>query len=195
MTLTVSGPRWTRTSRVLWCLEELGLPYDHLEHAPHSAPVKDLNTLGQVPILKDGPLVLTDSVAILQYLTDCAGRLTYHAGTPERARMDARIMFLIAELEVPLWIENRHTYVLPEDLRKPDIFPYLETDFRLAERKFSRLLGDGRFFGGPEFTIADIVATAILGWGDGAHGLRQETARAYLADMQARPAFARATAT
>jgi len=191
MTLTVIGPRWTRTSRVLWCLEELGLDYEHEDHPPHSPPVKALNTLNQVPILKDGDAVLTDSVAILNYLADRAGALTYPSGSVARAIMDARIMFLVAELEVPLWMTNRHSYVLPEDMRKPEIFPVLETDFGLAEKKFTRLLGDADYFGGENFTIADIVATAILEWGDGAVGLTRDSAKTYLERMQARPAFSR----
>ncbi len=192
MTLTVIGPRWTRASRVLWCLEELGLDYDHEDHPPHSPPVKALNTLNQVPILKDGDTVLTDSVAIIAYLADRAEQLTHPVASVERAHMDARIMFLVSELEVPLWMTNRHSYVLPEDMRKPEIFPALETDFRLAEKKFDRLLGDGEFFAGPSFTIADILATAILGWGDSAIGLTRDPVKAYLERMQARPAFARA---
>ncbi len=191
MTLTVVGPRWTRASRVIWCLEELGLDYEHEDHPPHSPPVKALNTLNQVPILKDGEAVLTDSVAILHYLADRAGKLTYPVGSVERAKMDARIMFLIAELEVPLWMTNRHSYVLPEDMRKPEIFPVLETDFRLAEKKFVRLLGEAKYFGGDTFTIADIIATAILGWGDSAVGLTREAAKSYLERMRERPAFER----
>ncbi|MEM9970477.1 MAG: glutathione S-transferase family protein [Pseudomonadota bacterium] len=194
MTLTVIGPRWTRTSRVLWCLEELSREYEHQEHPPHSPPVKALNTLNQVPILKDGETVLTDSVAILHHLADRAGRLTYPAGSIERARMEARVNFVITELEVPLWMRNRHTYVLPEEMRRPDIFGALDVDFRLAEKKFDRLLGEAEFFGGEDFTIADIIATAVLGWGDGQLGLTREPVRAYLARMQARPAFAAAKA-
>ena len=192
MTVTVIGPKWTRTGRVLWCLEELGVPYVHEDHPPHSPPVKALNPLYQVPILTDGDLVLTDSVAILHYLADRAGQLTFGAGTAERARMDARIMFLMTELEVPLWMGNRHTYVLPEEMRRPAIFPVLETDFRLAEKKFARLLGDAEHFAGDAFTIADIIATAILAWGDSAHGLTHDQVKAYVERMQTRPAYIRA---
>lgn len=192
MTLTVIGPRWTRTSRVLWCLEELGLAYEHQDHPPHSPPVRALNPLNQVPILRNGDDVLTDSVAILQHLADGAGRLTAAPGTVARAKLTARITFLVAELEAPLWMRNRHSYVLPEDMRHPEIFPILDVDFHLAEKKFVRLLGDAEVFGGEGFTIADIIAASILGWADSTVGLTRDPAKAYLARMQARPAFARA---
>jgi glutathione S-transferase len=190
MTLTVIGPVATRTFRVLWCLEELGLTYEHQVERPHSEAVNALNPLKQVPILKDGDAVLTDSTAILYYLSDRAGGLTWPAGTPDRARMDARIMFLLTELEAPLWMTSRHSYVLPETMRHPEIFPVLETDLRIAERKFARLLGTAPFFGGNAFSIADIIAAHCLNWATNTvHGLKDPAALAYLARTKERPAW------
>lgn len=192
MTLTVIGPVQSRTSRVLWCLEELGLAYEHLPERPHSEPVNALNPLRQVPILRDGEEVLTDSVAIMHYLCDREGRLTYPSGSVARARMEARINFLLTELEAPLWMMSRHSFVLPEDMRRPEIFPVLETDFRMAEKKFLRLLGDAEFFGGPDFSIADIVAAHVLNWaGNMPWGIGLDAARAFRDRMIARPAWAR----
>jgi glutathione S-transferase len=115
MTLTVVGPTATRTSRVLWCLEELGLSYDHQIARPHSPEINALNPLKQVPVLKDGDAVLTDSTAILYHLSDRENRLTHSPGSHARAKMDARIAFLLTELEAPLWMRSRHSYVLPKD--------------------------------------------------------------------------------
>lgn len=189
MTLTVVGPLATRTSRVLWCLEELGLPYEHQIARPHSPEINALNPLKQVPVLKDGNMVLTDSTAILHYLSDRENRLTFTPGTHARAFMDARIAFLLTELEVPLWMRSRHSYVLPEDMRHPEIFPLLAADFMLANKKFDHLLGDAEFFGGDAFSIADIIATHCLFWAGDFHELT-DNARMYLERMRARPAWA-----
>ena len=70
MTLTVTGPVRSRTFRVLWLLEELGLDYEHRIEMPHSEAVNALNPLRQVPVLQDGDTVLTVSLAILNYLAD-----------------------------------------------------------------------------------------------------------------------------
>ena len=118
MTLTVVGPVPTRTSRVLWCCEELGLDYTHQVAWPHSEEVNALNPLRQVPVLLDKDTILTDSAAILHYLSDRDGRLTHPPGTTARAVLDARINFLITELEAPLWMQSRHSYVLPENMRQ-----------------------------------------------------------------------------
>jgi glutathione S-transferase len=189
MTLTVVGPTATRTSRVLWCCEELGLDYTHQIARPHSDEVNALNTLKQVPVLLDGEDILTDSTAILYYLTDGDGRLTYPAGSKARAKLDARVIFLITEVEAPLWMQSRHTYVLPKDMRHPEIFPALATDFKLANKKFDQLLDEAEFFGGDTFTIADIIATHCLFWAGDFHEI-SEKAKDYLSRMRARPGWA-----
>lgn len=189
MTLTVIGPVATRTSRILWCLEELGLPYDHQIARPHSPEINALNPLKQVPVLKDGNAILTDSTAILYHLSDRERRLTYTPGTHARAHMDARIAFLLTELEVPLWMRSRHSYVLPKDMRNPEIFPLLDTDFTLANAKFDTLLGEAEFFGGNTFTITDIIATHCLFWATDSQTI-SDTSQSYLARMNARPGWA-----
>lgn len=188
--LSVIGQTQSRTFRVLWCLEELGLPYEQLPERPHSKLVKSLNPLGQVPILKDGDKVMTDSLAILYHLSDRAGKLTYSAGSTRRARMDARINFALGEMEAPLWLMARHSFVLPETMRHPEIKPWLRDDFALAEAKFETLLGDGEFFGGDRFTIADIIVTHIAGWAINAKvDLTSKALSDYMNRMRARPAY------
>ena len=190
MTLTVVGPIQTRTSRVLWCLEELRVPYERVDAAPHSPDVDALNPLRQVPILRDGDQVFTDSIAILFHLADKFGALTYPLGTPERTRMMARINFLLTEIEAHLWLRSRHTYVLPETARIAEASDIAAADFRLAEPKFSMLLGDSEFFGGDAFTIADIVATHCLVWATNVgFGPLSENSANYRDRMNSRPAW------
>ena len=189
MSLTVIGPVQTRTSRVLWCLEELGLPYDHQIARPHSPEINALNPLKQVPVLKDGDAILTDSTAILYHLSDREKRLTHTPGSHARAKMDARIAFLLTELEAPLWMRSRHSYVLPKDMRHPEIFPLIATDFAMAEKKFTRLLDGAEFFAGDSFTIADIIATHCLFWATDSQSI-SEISQAYLDRMKSRPAWA-----
>jgi len=192
MTLTVTGPVRSRTFRVLWLLEELGLDYEHRVEMPHSEAVSALNPLRQVPVLQVDESVLTDSLAILHYLADREGRLTYRVGTPERARMEARINFVLTEIEAPLWMRTRHGYVLPEGMRHPEIFPMLEAELRMAEKKFANILGDDEFLAGDEFTIADIVAGHCAGWAIGLEMVDESgPLGAYFNRLKARPAWVR----
>ena len=67
---TVIGSTRTRAARVVWMLEEIGLPYDLIPHRAGSPEVKDFNPAGKVPVLIVGGTTLTDSTAILQFLAD-----------------------------------------------------------------------------------------------------------------------------
>jgi len=62
----------SRSFRVLWALEELGLPYAlHLLPFPprlRAPEYLQVNPLGTIPAFRDGELFMTESVAIVQYL-------------------------------------------------------------------------------------------------------------------------------
>ncbi len=192
MTLTIVGATRSRTFRVLWLAEELGLTYTHAAEMPRSEAVTRLNPLGQIPVITDGDIVIPDSLAILHYLADRAGRFTHPAGTPERAIMDARINFVLTELEAPLWLAARHSFILPEDRRHPEIKPWLRDDFRDAGEKFVRLLGDAAYFAGDTFTIADIIAAHTIGWAITAKFEPSDELKAYMRQITERPAWKRA---
>ena len=106
--------------------------------------------------------------------------------------MDARINFLLTEMEAPIWLMARHGFVLPKEMRQPGLRPMCEADFAFGEAKFARLLGDAAFFAGDTLTLADIIAGQIASWARGAKIPLQPATAAYLARMEARPAWQRA---
>mgnify|MGYP001827320227 CR=1 FL=1 len=188
--LKVVGSKGSRAFRVIWALEEMGLDYELSEDRPWSEPVRKLNPLGQVPILIDGDAVLTDSLAILQYLADRESKLTFPVATPERTEMEARINFVLTEMEAPLWIAAKHSFVLPEDKRHPEVKPVMREEFARAEEKFVTLLGRSPFLAGDTFTIADIIAGHTASWAINAKfGHRTRALADYLARMKARPGW------
>ena len=65
---TVIGNAQSRAARVLWMLEELGLPYEHVGVKPHASEVNAFNPSGKVPVLLVDGAPVTDSTAINQYL-------------------------------------------------------------------------------------------------------------------------------
>jgi glutathione S-transferase len=188
----VYGSIPTRTFRVLWLLEELGEPYELIETKPGSDTVLAVNPSGKVPVLQDGDAILTDSTAIMTYLADKHGKLTYPAGTVERAHQDALMHTLLDELDALLWTAARHGFILPEDKRVPAVKASLMWEF---ERNLDRLADRfvGPFLQGDKMTIADILATHCLNWAVGAKfPVRNETLDAYAKSMRARDAFKRA---
>jgi glutathione S-transferase len=70
----------TRDLRVLWALEEMGLPYevvgmDHPQHDLDTPAYRALNPFGQIPAIDDEGVVVTESGAILLYLARKSGKL------------------------------------------------------------------------------------------------------------------------
>ncbi len=189
----VIGNLRTRTSRVVWMLEELGVAYELVQAGPHSVEVLARNTSGKVPVLVAEGQALTDSTAILQYLADRHGALTFAAGTLERARQDGITHFLLDEVDALLWTASRHSFVLPEAWRVPEIKESLRWEFHRSLERLALRLGEGPFLMGGAMTVPDIIAAHCLGWAKQAKFPEAQGAlEAYLARMRARPAHRKA---
>src|SRR5262245_15983225 len=81
----------SRSSIVLWMLEELGQPYDiHLvnlqKDEQHKPEYLAINPMGKVPAIRHGDTVITEVAAICTYLADefPAAKLNVPVGTPRR---------------------------------------------------------------------------------------------------------------
>lgn len=191
--LKVIGSPRSRALRVLWLLEEIGEPYEHVPAGPRSPEVFEVSPLGKVPVLVDGDLVVPDSTAIMTYLADKFGKLTCPAGTPDRARQDAATFFLLDQFDAVLWAASRHSFVLPEEHRVPEIKPSLKWEFERSQAQFAAMLGDGPFVMGAAMTIPDIIAAHCGSWAAAAKfPITDASYQAYLDRLHARPALKRA---
>ncbi|SFR36275.1 glutathione S-transferase family protein [Litoreibacter janthinus] len=192
---TLIGLTQTRTLRVKWALEELGLPYTQLPAAPRSDEVKEHNPSGKVPALIVDGAVLTDSVAIMTYLADKHNGLTLKAGTLGRARQDGFTHMILDEFDGALWTAARHSFVLPEEKRVPEVKEALKWEFARSQAALVAQMGDGPFLMGEEFTIADILLAHCLDWAIGAKfGISEPRLKEYLKTMHERPAYKAARA-
>ena len=92
--ITVHHLNNSRSQRVLWLLEELGLPYEIKKYQRDAqtmlAPpeLRKVHPLGKSPVITDGEATLAESGAIIEYLLERYGngRFVPAAGTPERLR-------------------------------------------------------------------------------------------------------------
>ena len=92
--LTVHHLNNSRSQRILWLLEELGVPYEIVKYerdpktslAP--ASLREIHPLGKSPVVTDDGAVLAESGAILETLVEKygAGKLAPEPGTPEHQR-------------------------------------------------------------------------------------------------------------
>ena len=193
--LTVIGSTRTRAMRVLWLLEELGLPYAHIPARPHSDEARGANASGKVPVLLVGDVALTDSTAILTFLADCAERFTCPPGTIARTRQDGFTQAILDEIDALLWTATRHSFVLPEEMRLPAIKDSLKWEFSRNQARLAARLGKAEFLMGDEMTVPDIVLTHCLAWAQAANFPDTEAnLTAYRERLRTRPAYQRAAA-
>src|SRR5271154_2828381 len=108
--LTVHHLNNSRSQRVLWLLEELGVPYEIKKYqrdpqtmlAPES--LRAVHPLGKSPVITDDGLTLAETRAIIEYLLERygQGRLVPPAGTDERRRFTYWLHFAEGSAMPPL---------------------------------------------------------------------------------------------
>lgn len=191
----VIGTGKSRALRVLWMLEELAEPYEHVAVDPHSERVTPLNPAGKVPVLVVDGTPVMDSTAILTYLADRHGALTHPAGTLERARQDSLTQFILDEFDAALWLAARHSFILPEEMRLSAIKNTLRWEFERSQKTLVHRMAEQGFLMGEKLTVPDIILTHCLIWALTARfPITEHRLTGYLEMMRARAAFQRAAA-
>eukprot|EP01041_Mallomonas_annulata_P027311 gene27311-48869_t len=126
--LTVHHLNNSRSQRVLWLLEELGVPYqiERYQRDPKTmlAPpeLRAVHPLGKSPVITDGAFTLAESGAIVEYLIDQHGHgaLVPAPGTPERLRYRYWMHYAEGSLATPLLLPtNEFEPLLALALQQP----------------------------------------------------------------------------
>lgn len=184
------GSPKNRAGRIMWMLEEVGAEYEFIAAAPHSEAITAVSPTGKLPALVDGDVTVFDSTAIMIYLADKHAALTYPAASPEHARMMSALCFAIDAVEQPLWTAAKHAFVLPEDVRLGEaILPACHAEWSKAMAALERIIGEGPFVMGDDFTIVDITLGHLGGWAK-ASGFPAppSSVAAYMDRIRSRPA-------
>lgn len=185
----------SQSDRVVWLLEELGLPYDlvwHRRTAEGSAPPSflALHPAATAPVIQDGDLVLSESEAILPYICHRhgGGRLT----TPPEAPNYPDYLYWMA-------LNNNLLGVFFAKAAKTPATPAVLTQI-LQRREDGYLrfteqtLAKRDYLAGDEFTCADIMNLFLLR-NPGTLGDREMPhTRAYVERLCQRPAYVKADA-
>ena len=211
--ITVHHLNNSRSQRVLWLLEELGLDYEirRYERDPATmlAPpsLKAVHPLGKAPVITDGDQVIAESGAIMEYLVEYygRGRLIPPGGTSDRLRYTYWLHYAEGSAMTPLLLKL--IFDRMPNLSKPSVLRplvrriantvkarFVEPQIAMHVSYLEAELGRHTWFAGAEFTAADIqmsfpveaIATRV--------GLDTAKPRllAYLERIHARPAYLRA---
>jgi glutathione S-transferase len=202
----------SRSQRVLWLLEELGLEYEIKRYQRDAqtmlAPpeLRQVHPLGKSPVISDGELVLAESGAIIEYLVEThgGGRLAPARGTPERQRYTYWMHFaegsamptLVMKLFFDRMAKGSPFFIRPiaraiaGRVKSGYIEPGIKRNLDYMEAE----LGRSPWFAGDEFSAADIQMSFPLEAARARAGLDEGRPRlmAFLGRIHERPAYRRA---
>jgi glutathione S-transferase len=156
----------SRSSIVLWMLEEVGEPFDlqllNLKRGDNRQPdYLAINPMGKVPALKHGAAVITEAAAICCYLADTFDRadLNIPIGDPQRGPYLKWLFFGPGALE-PAMIDR--AFKRAEEAPRAALgYGDYDTTMELVARAVTA----GPFLAGDKFTAADVVIGSTLRWG------------------------------
>jgi glutathione S-transferase len=192
-----------RGFRVVWLLEEMGLPYrlrpvDLLAGAEHDPEFLAINPAGFIPALVDGDITMVESIAIMEYLTARYGP-TPLAPAPHAANFHLYKQFLHlgeAGLMGFLFFVFADRVLAPEADRDSWTGRYARDLFESRRALVCRQLARSPYLAGDAFTAADISVTYALEFASRNAGVTlNEAERAYVTRTTAREAYARAMDT
>jgi glutathione S-transferase len=210
--ITVHHLNNSRSQRVLWLLEELGLEYEIKRYQRDAqtmlAPpeLRAVHPLGKSPVIADGELTLAESGAIIEYLSDRygAGRLAPAFGSPERVPYLYWLHFAEGSAMPPLLlkllfdrIKHKSPFLVRPIARaiadkalNAFILPNLERNLDFMEGELRR----HAWFAGDAFTSADIQMSFAVEAARTRGGLNETRPKllSYLEKIHSRPAYRRA---
>ncbi|WP_158880470.1 glutathione S-transferase [Rhodanobacter sp. L36] len=203
----------SRSQRILWLLEELGVPYELrcYQRDPKTmlAPLalRAVHPLGKSPVITEGDLTLAESGAIIEYLADHHGdgQLLAKAGTAERLRQTYWLHYAEGSAMPPLLlklvfkrVESAPVPFFVKPVAK-GIAHKVQNDFVDPQLKLhldylEGQLGASEWFAGDAFSVADIQLSFPLEAFAARGGLDEHYPRlsSFLQRIHARPAYERA---
>lgn len=199
--LTLWGMGTVRQLRPHWMLAELGLDYEYFPVHPRSGETKKpeflkINPRHKVPVLRHGDMVIAESAAIIQYLSEAfetpAG-VYVPRGSAERAKLNEWCYFIISELDATsLYIVRRH-------LGLKHIYGEAPKAVEEAKKYFCEQLGAmddriGTTLLPQGFSVADILLVTCLDWALSENLELPRRAAAYREGLIRRPAYKAASA-
>ena len=172
--IRVWGIESGRCMRVYWMAEELGLTYEIVPITSRSGETlspefSTLNPIQKIPVFEHGPVVLSESAAIITYMADkfSLPEGFSNGNTPElKAKISEWCFFVMTELDAhSLYLIRRHDSLkevygaAPEAVASAE--EYFKKQIQAATKKMDHR---GPYIVGEDFSIADILLSSCLDW-------------------------------
>ena len=211
--ITVHHLNNSRSQRVLWLLEELGLPYEIKKYQRNAvtmlAPpeLMQVHPLGKSPVITDDGQTVAETGAIIEYLLERHGngRLVPPAGTPEKLRWRYWLHFAEGSAMPPLLLklifERIKVTPMPffakpiaKGISNKVLAAMVEPNLKRQLDFMEAELGRNEWFAGSEFSAADIQMSFPVEAAAQRAGLDASRPKlmAFLQRIHARPAYRKA---
>ena len=195
--IKVYGIPRSRTARVLWMLEELGVPYENVKVSfigdVQKPEFVKLNPNRHIPVLQDGDVTLFESLAINLYLARKYDKGLWPKTVEDEGRAYQWSIWAMTELEEPVLTVLLNRMFLPEAQRDAKKADDAAERFKKPLGVLEGALAGREFLVGDAFTVADLNVASVLSWAPLA-GLDLSGAKSvqgWLGRCTARPAFGR----
>ncbi|WP_250627500.1 glutathione S-transferase [Pinirhizobacter soli] len=211
--ITVHHLNNSRSQRVLWLLEELGLPYEvkryqrdaHTMLAPPE--LKRVHPLGKSPVITEDDRTIAESGAIIEYLLERhgRGRLVPAPGTDDKLRYTYWLHYAEGSAMPPLLLKLVFSRIesapmpffakpVAKKIARTGQKTFIDPQIQLHLDYLEGQLGPNGWFAGDEFTAADIQMSFPLEAAASRIGLEGTYPRlaAFLQRIHARPAYQQA---
>jgi len=168
--IRIFGKPASRTFRVIWCAEELGLDYEIVPIQSADGSMKSpgylaVNPNGKIPALADGDVVMFESIAINCYLAKRYGTGGLWPATPAEDALALQWSFwAVAELEGPFITILMNRGYLPREQRDRAAAQAAEMALQPGLAVLDAALAGTGHLIGDKFTIADLNVAAVLSW-------------------------------
>ncbi|MEO0879692.1 MAG: glutathione S-transferase [Pseudomonadota bacterium] len=209
--ITVHHLENSRSQRVLWLLEELGADYEvkryERDKETSLAPpeLKAVHPLGKSPVIDDDGLVVAETGAITEYLTEKFGKLAPPGGTDEKRRYTywlhfaegtamsqllLKLFFLrIKEAKMPFFAKPI-AHKISDQVLDSYVNPNIASQLSFMEGELSK----SEWFAGDQFSAADIMMSFPLEGASARGGLSGDypKLKSFLTRIHERPAYKKA---
>lgn len=202
--LTLWGMGTVRQLRPHWMLAEMGLEYEYFPVHPRSGETTKpeflkINPRHKVPVLRHGTMIITESAAIIQYLSEAFEAppgMHVPRDAAGRARLNEWCYFIMSELDAT------SLYTIRRHLGLKHIYGEAPRAVEEAKKYFSEQLGaiadrvgrPGQFLLAEGFSAADILMITCLDWALSEKIELPGPAAAYREQLITRPAYRAACA-